>query len=154
MSGLRRHGWWALLAVAAVIVAFGIIDVVSGATADVAIAEGLTGRTIADLEAESADAFGLYDFMTRVNGWSLTLIGILLATIIWIPFRRGEPWAWWAAWALPLWAAIVPLFYIVAGVDPSRPPPPPMISGPIVAVLCAAILLIVRPSSTTRGGGS
>lgn len=148
---MRRYGWWGLFAVAVVIVVFGILDIASGAAADVAIAEGLTGRTIGDLDAESADAFGLYDFMTRVNGLSLVLLGVLLAAIIAIPFRRGERWAWWAAWTLPLWAAIVPVFYLVAGTDPTRPPPPPMISGPIVAVLCAMILVVTRPSPADIG---
>ena len=148
---MRKYGWWGLFAIAVVIVVFGILDIASGAAADVAIAEGLTGRAVADLEAESADAFGLYDFMTRVNGLSLVLLGVLLATIIGIPFRRGEPWAWWAAWALPLWAAIVPVFYLVAGTDPSRPPPPPMVSGPIVAVFCAVILLFSRPRTADTG---
>jgi len=32
----------------------------------------------------------------------------------------------------------VPIFYLVAGVQPDQPPPPPMISGPVIAVLCAA----------------
>jgi hypothetical protein len=67
--------------------------------------------------------------------------------IVLIPLRRGERWAWWAAWALPIWAAVVPVFYLVAGVDPGQPPPPPMISGPIVAILSGAVLLVVRPQA-------
>lgn len=78
---------------------------------------------------------------------SLALIGGLLAVIVLIPFRRGERWAWWTAWALPIWAAAVPVFYLVAGVQPDKPPPPPIVSGPIVAVVCAAILLVTRPRS-------
>lgn len=145
MSWLNQHGWWGLFAIAVLLIVFGVTDIASGAAADPAIAEGLTGRSFADLEAEGAASFELYDFMSRVNGWSLVLIGILLATVIWIPFRRGERWAWWTAWVLPLWAAGVPVFYLVAGVAPERPPPPPMVSGPIVAVLCAAVLLWTRP---------
>ena len=144
MRWLRRHAWWGLLAVSVTFVVFGVTDIVSGAAADVAIPEGLTGRTIEDLEADSADAYGLFDFASRVNGWSLVLIGVLLAVIILIPFRRAERWAWWTAWTLPIWAAGVPVFYLVAGVQPDRPPPPPMVSGPIVAILCAAILLVTR----------
>ena len=129
---------------------FGATDIASGAAADVGIPQGLTGRTIHDLEAESPDAYGLFDFASRVNGWSLVMLGVLLSVIVLIPFRRGDRWAWWSLWALPIWAAVVPVFYLVAGVQPDQPPPPPMVSGPIVAILCAAILLVTRhgrPSS-------
>ena len=128
---------------------FGLTDIASGAAADAGIPQGLTGRTIDDLEAESPDAYGLFDFASRVNGWSLVLLGVLLAVIGLIPFRRHERWAWWTLWALPIWAAGGPAFYVVAGVEPDQPPPPPMVSGPIVAVLCAAVLLVTRPSASS-----
>ena len=148
MTWLRRHGWWALFAVALLLAIFGITDIVSGAAADVAIPEGLTGKTIAELEAESPDAFGMYDFAARGNGWNLVLLGTLIGVIVAIPFRRGERWAWWAAWALPVWAAAVPVFFLVAGVQPDRPPPPPMVSGPIIAALCAVTLMVSRPGAS------
>ena len=145
MGWLARHGWMLLFGVALTMVIFGVTDIVAGAGADPAIARALTGMTLAELEAESAAAYGLYDFMTRVNGWSLVLIGALLAVIVFIPFRRGGRWAWLAAWALPLWAAGVPLFYIGTGLAAGEAPPPPMISGPIVAIFSAGLLLATRP---------
>lgn len=146
MAWLRRHSWWGLFAVSVLLALFGLTDIASGAAADVGIPQGLTGRTIDDLEAESADAYGLFDFASRVNGWSLVVLGGLLAVIVLIPFQRRERWAWWALWALPIWAAGVPVFYLVAGVQSDQPPPPPMVSGPIIGVLCAAILLVTRPA--------
>jgi hypothetical protein len=145
MGWFARHGWWGLFAVALIFVAFGVTDMASGAAADPAIALGLTGQSLEQLEAESAAAYGLYDFVSRSQGWSLVLLGVLIAVIVLIPFRRGERWAWWTAWALPVWAAGVPIIYLVAGLAPDQPPPPPMISGPIVAMLCAAILVLSRP---------
>ncbi|MFN2418831.1 MAG: hypothetical protein ABR593_07905 [Candidatus Limnocylindria bacterium] len=145
MGWLQRHAWWGLLAVSVTLILFGVADMASGARADALIPQGLTGKSIEELEAESADAFGLFDFASRTNGWSLVLLGALLAVIVLVPFRRGERWAWWTAWALPIWAAVIAMFYLVAGVDPGRPPPPPMVSGPVVAILCAAILLVSRP---------
>jgi hypothetical protein len=133
------------LAVSVLLLLFGATDIASGA-ADALIPKALTGKTIEELEAESADAYGMFDFAVRSNGWSLVLLGVLLALIVLIPFRQGERWAWWAAWALPIWAAAVPVFYLVAGVEPDQPPPPPMVSGPIVAILCAGILLVTRPT--------
>jgi len=144
MAWLRRHAWWGLLILSLMIVGFGITDIASGPAADVGIPQGLTGRTIEELERESADAYRMFDFSVRSNGWNLVILGSLLSVIVLVPFRRGERWAWWTAWALPVWAAVVPIFFRVAGVKPDQPPPPPMVSGPIIAVLCAAILLLLR----------
>jgi len=145
MNWLRRNAWWGLVAIAALFVLFGVIDIASGAEADPAIPLGLTGLTLAELRAESAIGFELYDFVTRANGWSLILLGGLLAVILLVPFRRGERWAWWTMWSIPAWSIGVALFFVVAGVQPGVPPPPPMVSGPIVAVLSAAILALSAP---------
>jgi peptidoglycan/LPS O-acetylase OafA/YrhL len=145
MSRLRRHAWWGLLAVSVLVAIFGVTDIAAGAAADVGIPQGLTGRTIEELEQESADAYRMFDFGIRTNGWTLAVLGTLLSILVLIPFRRGERWAWWALWALPIWAAVVPIFYLVAGVRADQPPPPPMVSGPIIAALCAAILFLAAP---------
>ena len=154
MGWLERHAWWVLLVVAAMLVAFGLTDILGGADADPAIPFALTGKTNAELQAESADAFRMFDFFTRVNGASLLFIGVLTASILLVPFRRNQRWAWWAMWSVPIWAAAVPVFYIVAGTLPDVPPPPPLVSGPIVAVLSAAALLVSAPRFFRRPAAS
>ena len=145
MPWLQRNSWWGLVAIAAMLLLFGVLDVSAGVEADPAIPLGLSGLTLDELRAESAIGLYLFDFMTRTNGWSLVLLGGLLMVILLVPFRRGERWAWWTMWAIPVWAAGVAVLYVVAGVQPDVPPPPPMISGPILAVLAAAILALNAP---------
>jgi len=145
MNWLQRNSWWSLVAIAGLLLLFGVLDVAAGVDADPAIPLALSGMTVDELRADSAIGLELFDFMTRANGWSLVLLGALLLTILLVPFRRGERWAWWTMWAIPLWAGGVALFYVVAGVQPDVPPPPPMISGPILAVLSAAILGLSAP---------
>lgn len=142
MEWLARHAWWGILLIALTLVIFGLTDMAAGAAADPAIPMGLTGMTIEQLEAESPAAYRMFDFMTRSNGWSLVLVGLFTTAVLVIPFRRGERWSWWTLWLVPAWAAVVPVFYLVAGVEPDQPPPPPLVSGPIVAVLGALILLV------------
>ena len=149
MAWLRRHAWWGLLALGVIFVMFGVTDMASGAAADVAIPQGLTGKTIHELEAESPDAYGLFDFMTRVNGWGLVLLGVLLTLIVLIPYRRGERWAWWALWLLPIGFVGSAGLYLVTGLAPDQPPPPPLAGAPILTALCAAILLVTRPGAET-----
>lgn len=130
---------------AALLLLFGVLDVAAGVDADPAIPLALSGMTVDELRSESAVVMELFDFMTRANGWSLVLLGSLLMVILLVPFRRGERWAWWTMWAIPVWAIGAALFYVVAGVEPGVPPPPPMVSGPILAVLAAAILALSAP---------
>ncbi|HEY8170051.1 MAG TPA: hypothetical protein VIH24_02995 [Candidatus Limnocylindria bacterium] len=141
MRWLELHGWWGLAFLTVVIALFGATDIVSGASADPAIPMSLTGMTLAELEAESAAVYLLFDFFTRVNGFSLLLLGLFATAVLVFAYRRQKRWAWWTMWLLPAWAAGAALFYVVAGLAPGQPPPPPMISGPIVAVLASVLLL-------------
>ena len=146
MHLIQRHAWWGLMLIALTLVIFGIIDVARGAEADRAIARALSGMTPAELETAGPEAYRLFDFFTRVNGWSLVLAGTMSAAVVAFGFRRGHRWAWWATWALPIWSAGVAAFSLVAGIEPGQTPPPPMISGPIAAVLCAVLLAVTAPS--------
>ena len=145
MSWLTRNAWWGLVAFAAIFVIFGATDIASGAAADPAIPQALTGKPISQLEAEGGDAYALYDFAARSTGWTLMLVGGLLLAVLLFGFRRNERWAWWTMWLLPVWSIGVLVSFLVAGTDPNQPPAPPMISGPIVAVVAALILLVSAP---------
>jgi hypothetical protein len=156
MSGVRRRLWWVLLAIAVVIVFFGIGDVQGGVTVDPGIALAVVGLSPAEIEAESATAYRMWDIATRSAGAILAVVGVLMAVILAIPYRAGERWAWWLMWILPLWAFAVPVMYLAFGTAPGQPPAPPMISGPILALVAAGILLADRSrffdqvSSTAR----
>ena len=144
MSIVRRRAWWILVAVSVLIGLFGISDALLGATADPAIARGLTGRTLAELERESAAAYRMYDFTSRSQGTGLAVIGILTTAILLIPYHSGRRWAWSVMWAIPIWAFTIPVLYLLFGVDPSQPPPPPLVSGPVLGSLTATVLLFDR----------
>jgi hypothetical protein len=145
MAWLQRHAWWGLVVMAVILALFGVTDMIIGISADPGIPLGLTGMTLAELEADSAQAYRLNDFSVRAGGTHLVVIGTLMIAILLFAFRRGQRWAWWAMWTLPAWAASVFVLNFVYGVAPDQAPPPPMISGPIFAVLAAAILLVSAP---------
>lgn len=142
MGWLRAHAWWGLLVMSLIVTMFGITDLTGGVSSDPGIPLGLIGRTLAELEAESAQAYRLLDLGVRAGGIHLIIIGTLQLAILVFAFRRDLRWAWWAMWTLPAWAAAVFVFYLAAGVAPGQAPPPPMISGPIFAALSAVILLV------------
>jgi len=145
MRWIRRHAWWLLLFTAVLLLYFGITDLLIGAPADPGIALGLSGKTLAELEAESASAYRMFDLFTRVNGWSMLGLGALATVVLLVAYRREQRWAWWAMWVLPAWAGGVFVFYLVVGTDAQQAPPPPMISGPIIAVFTAAAQAVSAP---------
>lgn len=97
--------------------------------------------TPAELEAESASAYRMFDFTVRSQGVLLAAFGLLMTAILVGPYRHGERWAWNVAWVLPVWAVAAAGLFVVVGLAPGAAPPPPMVSGPIIAVVAAAVLL-------------
>ena len=83
---------------------FGVGDVIGGISVDPGITTGLSGLTLAELQAESAAGYRLYDFASRAQGLVLVIGGVLMTVILLIPYRAGMPWAWFAMWTLPAWA--------------------------------------------------
>jgi hypothetical protein len=141
---LRDGAWWILVAFAVVLVLFGVTDVVGGVLADPGITQGLSGLTPAQLEAQGADGYRLFDFVTRGQGLALIVMGVLYASILLIPYRARQRWAWYAMWSLPGWSLSVLGLYLAFGIASDQPPPPPMVSGPITAAIAATILLVDR----------
>lgn len=133
---LQRHGWWALFAIAVITVASGLIDLVSGVTWQ---APDLTGKTIAQIAAESVDGSQLSDFSVRTAGLYLIAFGVLLGAILLFGFRQDRRWAWWAMWTLPVTIITASLVDLASGVVG------PAITGGFVGILAAAILLISAP---------
>jgi hypothetical protein len=144
MAMLHKVAYGFLIAVSVLVALFGLGDVLGGATVDPAIVAGLSGLSLGELQAESAAGYRLVDFMTRSQGLVLLITGILLTTILLIPYRDRRRWAWFATWALPAWAFAVLALYLAFGVAPDQPPPPPMVSGPLLGGLAAIALLVDR----------
>lgn len=144
MTALRRRAWWYLVALSVLIASFGVGDVIGGVSVDPGITLGLTGLTLAELEAASAIAYRAYDFTTRTQGAALVVVGVLATVILLIPYHEGRRWAWWATWSLPAWTLAVVVLYGSFGLAPEAPPPPPLVSGPILGALAVAVLLLDR----------
>ncbi|WP_277210570.1 hypothetical protein [Isoptericola croceus] len=142
----QRRSWIFLIVLAAVIVLFGVGDIIFAMDADEAIAQGITGMTVAEIETLSGPVAALINVLVRAGGAQLLVLGIVWCTILAIPFRRGERWAWYVMWTFPLWALGVAVHFLFVDLQPDAPTPPPAISGWVFFALCAAVLLAGRPS--------
>jgi hypothetical protein len=136
MAWLQRHAWWGLLVIAAVVTVSGVVDLASGVTWQ---AEDVTGRTIAQIGAESSAGSQLADFSVRTGGLYLIAIGVLGSAILLFAFRQDRAWAWWTMWTIPTMVIAGSFLY------PNFPTPGPAITGAMVGVLAVAILLVSAP---------
>ena len=135
---------------AVMLTVFGVTDVLGGVVSDPGITVAISGRAPADVQAQDPAGYRLYDFTTRALGLALVVMGALLASIVLVPYRAGQRWAWATLWALPAWAVAVPALYLTFGVAPGAPPAPPMVSAPVIAALAAGALLVDRRRFAAR----
>lgn len=144
MNGLRRRLWWVLPFLSIVLVVFGVSDVLIGVASDPGIPVAIVGLTPTGLETASAEGYRLADFMVRTQGLAIAAFGMLLTTVLLVPYRDGQRWSWNATFILPAWAIGVPLAYLAFGLAPGAPPSPPMISGPLMAAVSVLALVADR----------
>ena len=154
MRWLRRHSWWGLVAIAALLILFGVGDLLVGFSWDPGIPLGLVGLTPAELESASPDAYRLLEFGTRSGGLNLIFMGALFALVLFIGFRRDQRWAWWTMWLLPAWIASGVMLNVVFGVAAGQPPPPPLISGIVLGLVATGILAVSAPRFLSESRGS
>ncbi len=145
MNFIRRWAWAVLALLTAVFALLGVGDVVGGATFEPTTAVTLTGRTLAELEAQSPDAFRVIDFGHRGGGITLIVLSLVLTAIAAGPYRTGERWAWLAMWALPGWLAAVLVHNVVAGTAPGQSLSGPALSAPVFGLVVIAQLMVDRP---------
>jgi hypothetical protein len=62
----------------------------------------LSGRTWEEFAAADPEMATLYAMDLVLLGMTFTAFAILGTIIVLIPYRRGERWAWFALWLLPL----------------------------------------------------
>lgn len=137
----RRNSWKFLLALVAVIGMFGVGDLVMGMDADPAISLAVTGLTVDAMWETSELLTTMVDLQTRAGGIQLVVLSLAWATIVLVPFRRGERWAWFTMLTFPAWALGVAVFWLFVDLHPDVPPPPPAISGWVFAGVTTALLL-------------
>lgn len=62
----------------------------------------LSGRTWGEFAAADPEVARIYSMDLALLGMTLTAFAILGTILTLIPYRRGERWAWFALWLIPL----------------------------------------------------
>ena len=137
-----RHAWKGLLTLVVIHGFFAAIgDITGGLDADPATRIAVTGLSPDEISETSEPLARMIDVQTRSGGLHILTMCLLWGTIVAIPFRCGERWAWYTMWTLPLWGAVVALSFWFVDLVPDGPIPPPAISGWVFFILGSLLLL-------------
>jgi len=100
----------------------------------------ITGMSWNELQAASPKVANLIDVKFRTDGASLATIALLSTAVCLTGFRRGERWAWYALWGIPLWMMVTVFFILIVPKQPGSGTPVPIISGSILSVIFMSML--------------
>ena len=123
---------------------FSLGDIGAGLAFESRIAVSLTGRTPDQIQAESASAVRMLDYVVRSGGITFVVLAVVLLAILLMPYRAGAHWAWWTMWAFPAWMAAVFVLNIATGTAPGQGLSDTATSAPVILVISAAALLVDR----------
>ena len=91
-----------------IIAAIGVLTLVGGAphtlgvNSDPATPESIIGMGLSEFEVSNPRFFDLYDFYFRAGGWSDMGFAFFVTAISATAYRRGEKWAWYILWSVPV----------------------------------------------------
>ena len=68
--------------------------------------EAMTGLTLAEMGAQIPGLLGYISSISVQLGNFLLLTGVLIMGIAAMPFKKGERWAWYVFWILPVFVLI------------------------------------------------
>jgi hypothetical protein len=98
---LRRHGWLIFFLLGAGALVTGPI-ILLGYQPEPPSAEGLTGLSLAQIDDRIPGVMGYVRSLSTQLGNFILAMGAMLAAIAAGPFRRGERWAWYTLWIVPV----------------------------------------------------
>jgi small-conductance mechanosensitive channel len=138
-------GTWALVAVSALMLgAPSVFWLFRGAPFDRRVYEQVGGASWTLADAIDAGVVDLVSALVRLAGALGTAAAILALAIAIVPYRRREPWAWYALWAIPLAATLDLAIFVGYGALSLRA------ALWDTAILALSVLGLVLPSGYTR----
>ena len=73
----------------------------------------LQGRTWEQFARQDPEVAALYSMDLALLGMSIGAFAVLATVVAAIPYRRGERWAWYALWVVPLlWGGVAVRMFI------------------------------------------
>lgn len=137
-----KYAWIALLVVCVASLLIGVGDYFLAGNGDPALTETMTGVPWEEMKEVTPLVVNLTNLLTRILGAWLTGFSLMGIAVTLVPFRRGERWAWYALWSLPLSFLLVFAGILTANRVPGSPTPPALFSAPGLFTISSLALLL------------
>lgn len=98
----EKHAWIILFALGIVGLIVGLIGVSTGRPFEEPLVRTMTGMGWDELVASSPRIAAYISLWIRFAFSAVAFFSILSIPIAWKSYRRGERWAWYALWAIPI----------------------------------------------------
>lgn len=144
-SFLARNAWKMIFGLYILILVLGVGEFRSGQSGDPGMVEAVSGTSWEELKTSYPEMADLLDVETRIIGSLWVGLGLIGAAVSLTGFKRGEKWAWWAMWSLPLVMALILGTFLNVDLVPETATPPALFSAPITITISGiALLLSIR----------
>jgi hypothetical protein len=97
---------WILIAVSGVFFIFDGLVFLAGINPDPSLFQSLIGQSLSSFQASHPTQAGAMQYLFHGFGLLALGLGIFTIAISYVPYRRGERWAWYIAWYLPVFMLI------------------------------------------------
>lgn len=100
-KGYEKYAW-------IIVFVFGLLTVIAapinlrGTPPNPPSPEGMTGFTLDEMDTRIPGMLGYIYGISRQLGNFMLAMGVLLMAIAAIPYKKGEKWAWYACWIIPV----------------------------------------------------
>ena len=149
----ESSAWVLFLVIGLLEILFGWGDMIAGIENDPAILISMIGRTPAALKAQDPVFYAAMDHQQKLIGQILWITGALISINSLTAFRRGERWAWFTFWLIPVSMALgaVSSYNIRL---PGESLTPPFYSASLFAILTMVWLALSYRKYVTNGNRS
>jgi hypothetical protein len=113
-----------------------------GQSGDPGMVEAVSGISWEELQTSNPEMADLLDVETRIIGSLWVGLGVIGAAVSLTGFKRGEKWAWWSMWSLPLIMALILGTFLNENLVLEAPTPPALFSAPITITVSGLVLLL------------
>ncbi len=111
----EKHAWVLLFALSLFIAATAAVGIISGI--DRTDFEQSTNLTWDEMKTLNPTVSDYVQRVIWLNGVAYLGLGLIAAVLSWTAYRRGEPYAWFAMWVLPLALAVSAAVFAVEDSD-------------------------------------
>ena len=93
---------WIIISVLGVLIIVGGVPHSLGVNTDPGLVESIVGMSMSEFKASNPNFYDVYDFYFRAGGWSDMGFAFFVLVISATAYRKGEKWAWYILWSVPV----------------------------------------------------